>query len=278
MLENKKVYPVRITCETLQVSRSGYYKHLRGLGVKTANNLLMVETKVLHSQSQGSYGSRRIAKGLQAKGYKVGRFQARSLMRKSGLVCKQRRRYKVTTHADPNAKVAANVLNREFAVSQSNKVWVSDITYLRTKQGWLYLAAILDLYSRRVVGWSMAAHMREELTIKALAMACARRKPTAVVLHHSDRGSQYTSESYRDSLKKWGFNESMSRKGNCWDNAVMERFFGSLKAERTGNKIYATRKEARDDVIDYIEMFYNNQRLHSTLGYLSPVDFERLSN
>ena len=237
----------------------------------------MTETKALHIKSRGSYGSRRIAKALQAKGYQVGRFQARSLMRDAGLECKQRRKYRKTPRVDPNLKAANNVLNREFAVSEPNKVWVCDITYLQTQEGWLYLAAVLDLYSRRVIGWSLAEHMRDELTIDALSMALGRRRPGKTVLHHSDRGSQYSSERYRQFLKSSGFDESMSRKGNCWDNAVMERFFGSLKSERTYGERYETRKEAKDDVIDYIEMFYNSKRLHSTLGYVSPISFENLS-
>lgn len=267
---------MKICCEVLLVSRSGYYKYLRAKRPKF-NNLLLTETKALHTQSRGSYGSRRIAKALQAKGYQVGRFKARSLMRAAGLECKQRRRFRKIPRVDPNLKAAENVLNREFAVSEPNKVWVCDITYLDTREGWLYLAAVLDLHSRRVVGWSLAEHMREELVHDALSMALGRRRPGKTVLHHSDRGSQYTSEDYRQFLKRSGFDESMSRKGNCWDNAVMERFFGSLKSERTDGQRYETRKEAKDDVIDYIEMFYNSERLHSTLGYVSPKSFENLS-
>ena len=256
------------------VSRSGYYSYVSEFDNKKSNELLLVATTVLHVQSRGSYGSRRIAKGLQEQGFKVGRYRARSLMRESGVVCKQRRRYKVTTKANPDLVPVDNVLERDFSASKPNIKWVCDITYLWTQEGWLYLAAVLDLYSRRVIGWSLAEHMREELTINALLMALSRRKPGATVLHHSDRGSQYSSEKYRSFLKEYGFNESMSRKGNCWDNAVMERFFGSLKSERTDDMKYTTRQEAKEDIIDYIEMFYNNKRMHSVLGYRSPVDFE----
>jgi transposase InsO family protein len=265
---------VTICCATLQVSSSGYYSYLADLRGKKPNDLLLIETKALHAQSRASYGSRRMAKALQSKGFKVGRYRARNLMRKNGLACKQRRRYKVTTQANPDLVPVDNVLNRDFCAAKPNTKWVCDITYLWTQEGWLYLAAVLDLHSRRVIGWSIADHMREELTMNALLMALSRRKPGATVLHHSDRGSQYTSENYRTFLKQYGFNESMSRKGNCWDNAVMERFFGSLKSERTDSINYATKKEAKEDIIDYIEIFYNNKRIHSTLGYRSPVDFE----
>jgi transposase InsO family protein len=259
------------------VSRSGYYSYAGGHGVKKPNDLLIVEAKALHAQSRASYGSRRMAKALESKGFKVGRYRARSLMRKNELVCKQRRRYKVTTQENPDLIPVDNILNRDFSASKPNDKWVCDITYLWTQEGWIYLSAVLDLYSRRVIGWSLAEHMREELPMNALLMALSRRKPGAAVLHHSDRGSQYSSKNYRDFLKHYGFNESMSRKGNCWDNAVMERFFGSLKSERTDGVKYATRKEAKEDVIDYIEMFYNNKRIHSTLGYMSPVNFEILA-
>jgi transposase InsO family protein len=260
------------------VSRSGYYVYLRNQGWIKYNDVLVVESKCIHAHSKKSYGSRRMAKALQEKGYKVGRYLARSLMQKNGLVCKQRRRYKVTTKSNPDLKPVDNVLNREFSALEPNTKWVCDITYLWTQEGWLYLAAVIDIYSRRVIGWSLANHMREEITINALLMALSRRKPGAAVLHHSDRGSQYSGSNYRKFLKDYGFNESMSRKGNCWDNAVMERFFGSLKSERTDGIIYKTRNEAKEDVIDYIEMFYNSKRLHSTLGYKSPIDFEIHAN
>jgi putative transposase len=258
----------------MQVSRSGYYLHIKNCKIVTKENILDITVKALHKQARGSYGSRRIAKALQAQGYKVGRFKARSIMNKAGLKCKQRVRFKITTQVNPALEVADNILNREFSVTQPNKVWVSDITYLWTHEGWLYLAAVLDLYSRRIVGWSIDCHMREELTLDAIKMAVGRRNPVDVVMHHSDRGSQYTGESYRSFLDKAGFKVSMSRKGNCWDNAVMERFFGSLKSERMDDNKYLTRGEAKKDVIDYIEMFYNSQRLHSTLGYVSPMEFE----
>ncbi len=234
-----------------------------------------VEIKAIHKRAKGAYGSRRIAKHLQDNGYQVGRYMARSLMRKIGIECKQRRRYKVTTKANAKHPVAENILNRNFAVTELNRVWVADITYIDTQEGWLYLAAVLDVCSRRVIGWAFADHVRESLVGDALAMALGRRSSPKNVLHHSDRGCQYTSAAYQTALKEANITVSMSRKGNCWDNAVMERFFGSLKSERTEYKKYNTRIQAKADLIDYIEMFYNSQRLHSTLGYVSPLAYEK---
>ena len=265
-----------LLCETMQVHRSGYYNYLKKavhVSVKQ-ETILLCEVKILHHQSDKSYGSRRIAKALQTKGYSVGRFRARSLMRKAQIECKQRRRFRITTQSNHAYPIAENVLNREFAVATPNCVWVADITYLWTQEGWLYLSVVLDLFSRRVVGWSLASHLREELVSDALLMALGRRKPTNL-MHHSDRGCQYASGNYQELLKQYGIIVSMSRKGNCWDNAVMERFFGSLKSERTDDKFYSTRKIAKADVIDYIEMFYNSHRLHSALGYQSPMQYER---
>lgn len=262
----------------MQVNRSGYYKYLKGFtGSKRDEAHLVVEVKTLDRQSKSSYGSRRIAKGLQAKGYAIGRYKARRLMRQAGVECRQRRRYRVTTQSNHRLPVAENKLNRQFKVEKPNRVWVTDITFLWTQEGWVYVAAVLDLYSRRVVGWSIADHMRTELIREALLMALGRRQPGGDLLHHSDRGSQYASVDYQQLLKQKGIQVSMSRQGNCWDNSVMERFFGSLKSERTDGQHYLTRQQAKMDVVDYIEMFYNSQRLHSTLNYMSPVQFENAS-
>ena len=212
---------------------------------------------------------------LQSKGYAIGRCAARTLMRQAGIECKQRRRHRITTDSQHQRPVAENVLNRAFDVQKPNRVWVSDITYLWTMEGWLYIAAVLDLFSRRVVGWAVAHHMRETLVLDALSMALSRRRDTRDLLHHSDQGKQCASERYQTLLKACGITLSMSRKGNCWDNSVMERFWGSLKSERTDNQTYLTRTQAKADVIDYIEMFYNSRRLHSYLGYVSPMKFEQ---
>jgi putative transposase len=260
----------------MEVSRSGYYQYLQFKRSKKneMEEKLLVEVKVLAKESENSYGSRAMAKNLQAKGYGIGRYAARTLMRKAGIECKQRRRYRITTQSKHRFAVAENVLNREFIQPAPNRVWVTDMTYLWTLEGWLYIAAVLDLFSRRVVGWAMADHMRESLVNDALQMALGRRQPAAGLLHHSDRGVQYASDNYQSLLKAAGITVSMSRKGNCWDNAVMERLWGSLKSERTNDKIYMTREAAKADVINYFEMFYNCKRLHSTLGYVSPMQFE----
>jgi len=267
---------VVLLCKVMCVNRSGYYAYLKSLNrAKNKNeSLLLLEVKLLDKVSRGSYGTRQIAKNLQSKGYQIGRYRARTLMRKAGVECKQRRRYRITTDSKHKMPVAENILNREFKVTSPNKAWVADITYLWTKEGWLYLAAVLDLFSRRVVGWSVSSHMREELVEEALHMALGRRKPLPGLLHHSDRGSQYASHTYQKCLNDERIIVSMSRKGNCWDNAVMERFFGSLKSERTDKINYETRQEAKADIIDYIEMFYNSKRLHSALGYVTPLNFE----
>lgn len=261
----------------MQINRSGYYRYLKqtiSVCNRSEENIL-AELRALHKASDKSYGSRRMAKSLRAKGYSVGRYRTRNLMRKASIECKQRRRFRITTQSNHSFPIAENVLNREFAVTTPNRVWVADITYLWTHEGWLYLSAVLDLFSRRVVGWSLANHMQEGLVRDALLMAIGRRMPQGELMHHSDRGCQYASKNYRELLKQYGLSMSMSRKGNCWDNAVMERFFGSLKSERTNNKIYLTREQAKADVIDYIEMFYNSQRLHTTLGYVSPMQYEK---
>jgi putative transposase len=275
--EHQKAYPINLLCQVMEVSRSSFYRFYKTPLDKEGKEeaRLVVEVKALHKQSNGSYGTRRIAKGLQTQGFKVGRYRARKLMCKANVECKQRRSYKVTTRSNPSLPVAENALNRAFKREVINQVWVADITYLWTQEGWLYVAAVLDLYSRRIVGWALAKHMKEELVHDALWMALKRRSPGLDLMHHSDRGSQYASKDYQQLLRSKGIKVSMSRKGNCWDNAVMERFFGSLKSERTESKNYLTREEAKEDVINYIEMFYNSTRLHSALGYMSPLQFEK---
>ncbi len=263
----------------MKVARSGYYRYV----VQVANHKksdfqlkrLIFEIKLIHRQTKQSYGSRRMTFVLRKKGFKIGRYRVRSLMRKYGIQCKQRRRYRVTTMSEHKLPIAQNKLNRNFTVLAPNKVWTADITFLWTLEGWLYIAVVIDLFSRRVVGWSAADHMRSELIANALKMAVSRRGSVNGLMHHSDRGSQYASHDYQALLKRLGIISSMSRKGNCWDNAVTERFFGSLKSERTDGVRYLTLRQAKDDVVEYVEMYYNNSRLHSTLGYLSPAEFER---
>ncbi len=235
---------------------------------------LEADAREIFAQSGDSYGSRRMAKALRSKGYSIGRYQAKTLMQRLGLRVRVVKKFKVTTNSKHKLPVAANLLNREFSVSAPDRVYVADISYLWTREGWVYLAAVVDLFSRKVVGWSMSNRMTTELPLEALRMAYWGRKPGDGVMHHSDRGSQYASLEYQNQLREYGMVCSMSRKGNCWDNSVMERFFGSLKRERTDHYIYDTRAEVEAHVIDYI-LFYNNKRLHSYLDYVSPVDFEK---
>ncbi len=198
-------------------------------------------------------------------------------MREADISAKRKRRRVLTTRRDASHPVAPNVLNREFTATEPNKKWVTDITYIPTAQGWLYLAVILDVYSRAVVGWSMSACCDEALVESALKMAVARRRPQAGLVHHSDRGCQYTSHAYRRQLELFGMVVSMSRKGNCWDNAVMESFFGSLKEECVGNMVYPSHEHARGSLFEYLEVYYNRQRRHSSLGYLSPLTYEQIA-
>jgi putative transposase len=264
----------------MQVSRSGYYSYIKELAKPDdpREEKILIEVKALSNRVRNSYGSRRISKQLKQKGYAIGRYAARTLMSKAGISCKQRRRYQVTTQSKHNQPIAGNLLNRGFRVEDPNCVWVADITYVWTCEGGLYIAAVLDLFSRRVIGWAIDNHMKESLINNALEMALGRRQPKPGLMHHSDRGSQYASHDYQSLLAKAGMIVSMSRKGNCWDNAVMERFFGSLKSECTEGANYLTREAAKADIIDYIEMFYNSERLHSTLGYVSPLHFEQNIN
>lgn len=257
----------------MEVARSGYYKYARK-PVGRDETRLIGEIKSIYKESRSSYGTRRIVKSLETKGYKIGRFKVRRLMREIGLTGRQRKRYVVATASNHPLNLASNLLDRNFNVKQPNKVWVSDTTYIETNEGWLYLAVILDLFSRRVVGWAMSNNNRSELVTEALMMAYSRRKPDKGLMHHSDQGVQYASIQYQLALQAKKAVVSMSRRGNCWDNAVAERFFGILKTECIAEKKYRTREEAKRDLIDFIELFYNNRRLHSKLGYLSPAQFE----
>ena len=236
---------------------------------------LLSEVRQIHSETRGAYGSRRTAERLRSQGHDVGRYRAGSLMKKAGVSVTHRKKFRVTTDSRHNLPVAPNLLDRNFQVVHPNTVWCSDITYLWTMEGWLYLAVVIDLYSRKVVGWAMSAHMKATLVTKALSMAYWRRKPGKGLIHHSDRGSQYAGSDYRKHLSLYGMICSMSRKGDCWDNAVAESFFHSLKTEWTTKMLYRNRSDARSDVIHYIEMFYNSHRLHSYLDYKNPNEFEK---
>jgi putative transposase len=280
MAEHHNTWPVAVLCEVLEVSRSGFYAYRQRQGPAGEGRdelVLIAQVKAIAAKTRHSYGSRRMAKQLQAEGFPVGRAKARRLMKAAGVTVRQPKYHRpMTTDSRHSYGVAPNLLARQFDVEKPDQAWVGDITYLWTAEGWLYLAVLLDLYARKVVGWAMSSHIDAALVQAALRMALGRRQPTAGLLHHSDRGSQYACQAYQQLLTNAGLRCSMSRKGDCLDNAVAERFFGSLKQERTVHCQYATRQEARDDVIDYIEMFYNSARQHSYLGYISPNEYERL--
>jgi putative transposase len=262
-------------CELLEVSRSGYYASRRAARQASTRDLLAhAHVKAAFITSGASYGSRRVREAVRAQGLRIGRFKVRRLMREARLRTVWKRKFISTTDSRHSLPVAPNVLERRFEASGPDRAWVSDITYVRTAQGWLYVAVVLDLYSRRVVGWSMAPDMTAGLVVAALEMALQQRRPPPGLLLHSDRGSQYASASYQAVLRLHQVVCSMSRKGNCWDNAVMERFFLNLKMERVWQRQYANHGEARRDITQYIAGFYNSVRLHSTLGYMSPAAFE----
>ena len=272
-----KAFPVTLLCKLMRVSRSGFYQYLRyGHGyIRDTDIVLLSRVRQIHCSSRGSYGSRRMSRQLREDGHNVGRQRARSLMKKAGVAFKYRKKFKKTTDSNHKLPVAPNLLDRNFSVDRPNAAWCGDITYLWTVQGWLYLAVIIDLYSRKVVGWAMSARMKTALVKQALSMAYFRRKPPKGLLHHSDRGSQYASEEYQRMLESFGMICSMSRKADCWDNAVAESFFHSLKTEWIKDTVYYTRDKARADVVDYIEMFYNSHRLHSFIDYKNPNEFEK---
>jgi len=266
-------------CRMMGVSRNGFYDYLRRQerDPDPEHEEKLGWVKDLAKASDHTYGSRRMAKALRALGYGgTGRYQARSLMREAGVWVRYRRRYRATTNSDHRQPVFENRLERAFAVDAPDHVYAGDITYVWTQQGWLYLAVVIDLYSRKVVGWSMGRRLTSTLVCDALQMALwSRRPPKGQLIHHSDRGVQYASHAFRRLLKAHGIEGSMSRKGDCWDNAVVESFFGSLKSERIHWRSYQSREEARADIVEYITMFYNSRRLHSYLGYQSPDQFDR---
>ena len=253
----------------LGVSRSGFYAWCVRLPDLT-RIALIGRVRRVHQGKRRSYGSRRMAVALSTGACRVGRDKARRLMREAGVVCRLRRRFRVTTNSGHSERVAANHLERCFHVARPDRVWVADITAIWAASGWQYLAAVLDLYDRQIVGWAMAGHMRGTLVASALRMAVGRRQPAPGLLHHSDRGCQYASEDYRRLLEHHGMRASMSRRGNCWDNAVMERFFGSLKSEWLAGRSYPSAGALRKDVLDYIELEYNSDRPHFTLAMKTP--------
>lgn len=272
-MAEKANFPVALMCRVLGVSRSGLYAwERRGKSAQALRDVeLSREIQRVHTESRSTYGSPRVHRKLRAEGIRVGRKRVERLMRSDGLRGRIRRRFRRTTDSNHALPVAPNTLNRQFAVDAPDRVWAGDITYIATATGWAYLAVILDLHSRLVVGWSIADHMQTELVEDALLAALGKRDPGTSLLHHSDRGSQYASRAYRGRLEALGIEVSMSRRGDCYDNAVVESFFGTLKQELVHDSRWTDLPEARATIHDYIEVFYNRQRLHSSLGYRTPA-------
>jgi len=277
--DHREVFLVRVMCAVLTVSTSGYYawRHRPESVRAQSNRVLAEDIRRVHVASRRRYGSPRVHAALQAEGQRVGRNRVARLMRRHGIQVRSKRRFRVTTDSNHAFPVAPNLLDRQFTASGANKVWLADMTYIPTGEGWLYLAVVLDLFSRKVVGWAMRETMPQELTLAALQMALTNRRPGTGLLHHSDRGSQYAAHDYRRLLAKHGMLCSMSRKGDCWDNAPMESFFGSLKTELEGDGPFETRQAARSALFEFIEGFYNRQRLHSAIGYKTPTEMEQLA-
>jgi transposase InsO family protein len=275
-IEAEKAFPVSVLCETLGVSRSGYYAWVsRPPSARAADDArLAAELAAAHEKSRGTYGSPRLHRDLAARGHRVGKKRVERLMREKGIIAKRRRRFRRTTASSHRNPVAPNVLDRKFESDAPNVVWVTDVTCIWTAEGWLYLAAILDLCSRRVVGWATSETNDRELALGALRGALAARHPAPGLIHHSDTGSPYASDDYRAELARRGFVASMSRRGDCWDNAVAESFFATLKGEQVDHDTYATRDAATRSIADYIDNFYNVQRRHSSIGYVWPMEYE----
>ena len=274
--EQGQDFAVSEMCEILGVSVSGYRSWKRG-GTPDRKRLtdsqMVALVRAIHAEHKAAYGSPRMLRELRARGFSASKARVERLMRENDIRARHKRRYKVTTDSRHGLPVAPNLLDRNFTPAAPNRVWTSDITYLWTDEGWLYLAIVLDLFNREVVGWSLKPRMTADLVTDALTMAWFRKRPTAGLLHHSDRGSQYASDAFQKKLKDYGMNCSMSRKGNCWDNAPTESWFNSFKNERVHGIRYATHADMKAASFEYIEVFYNRKRLHSTLGYRSPSQF-----
>jgi putative transposase len=275
--DHRRRWPVRLMCQVLQVSAGGFYtwRDRPASARQQRQEVLEMEIEAIHHEFKQRYGSPRIHEELQARGRRCCVNTVAKLMRQRGIAAKGKRKFRCTTDSNHDLPVADNILGRQFEPVAVNQVWAADITYIPTAEGWLYLAAVEDLYSRQIVGWSMGERMTSRLAVDALEMAVSRRLPGAGLVAHSDRGSQYASDHYQRLLRRHGITCSMSRRGDCWDNAPMESFFASLTEELVHQEDYRTRAEARASVFEYIEVFYNRVRRHSALGYLSPVEYEQ---
>ncbi len=281
---HRRVWPVTVQCSALDVSVRGFRQYVHRLaqpggGANDAGRIgamaLLAHIKAIHAEYKGAYGCPRMVRELKRRGIHVGKERVRKVMKEHDIRARAKRKYKATTNSNHGLPVCENLLNRNFQSDQPDRVWTGDITYIGTQEGWLYLAVVIDLFSRQVVGWAMGERMTRQLVIDALTMAWFRRRPEKDLIFHSDQGSQYASGDFRKLLHRYGMQGSMSRKGNCWDNAVTETLFGSLKVERLHDTRLKTRRQAKDEVIDWIS-FYNRKRMHSTLGYISPMDFEEI--
>lgn len=269
----KAGFKVTDICRNLKLQRSGYYRRSVQKPIDAEEVMLKAKVQQIHHEMHATYGSRRMCAELNAQGYELGRYKVRRVMKNLSLKAKRPKQHRYPTIGQVSS-IAPNTLNRQFKPAQSNSHWTGDITYIRTSQGWLYLAIVLDLYSRRVVGWAFSGQPNSELSTRALQLAVQHRRPAQQLLFHTDQGVQYSSDQFQRSLRMHGITASMSRRGNCLDNAVTERFFRSLKTERVNTRQYKTRQEAMEDIADYIEPFYNRIRRHSTLGNLSPAAYE----
>jgi putative transposase len=278
MQKHQTEFPVSVMCSVFQVSRSGYYAWIRRPESKRhrEDKELSQAIAEIHRESKAVYGSPKVHEELHRRGKRCGKNRVVRLMRKDGLYSKTKRKFRVTTDSRHSWPVAPNVLNREFKADRPNQAWACDITYIWTTEGWLYLAIVMDLFSRSIVGWSMSERITRQLAMDALSLAAKRRNPPKGLLLHSDRGSQYASEDYQALLVKYDMTCSMSRKGDCWDNAPVESFFSILKRELVFHERFQSRAQARQSIFDYIERFYNRRRIHSSLGYLTPSEFEEL--
>jgi putative transposase len=276
--DHRDVFLVRVMCAVLEVSASGYYAWRERPESRraAADRELLTEVRRVHANSRRRYGSPRVHAALRSEGKRVGRNRIARLMHRNGIQARQKRRFRKTTDSNHSFPLAPNLLARQFTAAAPNKIWLADITYVPTLEGWLYVAIVLDMFSRKVVGWAMSNTMPQELTMAALRMAITNRRPGPGLLHHSDRGSQYAAHDYRRLLDEHGMLCSMSRKGDCWDNAPMESFFGSLKTELDDGP-YDTRQAARTALFRFIEGFYNRQRLHSAIGYVTPNHKEQIA-
>ena len=277
--DHRETFKVGRMCKLLNVSRSSYYAWLKRPESRRGreNRSLEDKIRVLHRTSHGIYGSPRIHRDLVTAGIRCGKNRVARIMREAGIRSRTKRKFKATTNSKHNLPVAPNLLNQDFTVKAPNLAWVGDITYIPTNEGWLYLAVLLDLYNREVVGWSASSRMTRQLAINALQMALGRRNPRQGLLHHTDRGSQYASSDYQKILKDHGMLCSMSRKGNCYDNALAESFFARLKTEWVSHQRYFSRSEAIQSLFFYIEIFYNRKRRHSSIDYLTPQEYETIS-